>query len=719
MLKLKFKNQDPPPPGKLADKPSAKPSDRRPLEQLLIVLAGAAAVTAILMSFDFNMLEASLYDLRMAHGFQAKADPNIVLVTLDDATTAALDELSPLTLDLHTRFLEAVEKLQPKAVGYLVDFNQVSQANPDLLSGEWGRRFLSSAARLQANGSVFLLGTPYDINGEVLPPFPLSSLPHSIAVIHKDGNVFGEDKITRRALVHLNGKPAFHLDLARKLRNSITKVSKESMPPGSFDVPEIDGKYFFFRYHGDTAMNLTGDNIAREEQPAELAYHRISFIDIINGKLPEGALREKTVLVGTLSKENASDFAFTPYSKAAFVNPKLVVHANILDSIIHHEGIRRAPVWLNWAMTFGVSSSIFWWVLNLTPLYGLFSTLSLVFFFMLFSQGLFEFRGFWIRESQPLVGMFIGYYLVVPYRLIREYKKRWAYQRKNEILTQVEELKTNFLSLVTHDLKTPVARIQGLAEVLLRKSSDRLIDRDKETLHHIISSTEELNRFISSILELSKVESRRLQLKFESKDINQLIETLVEGFKAQSRSKQIKIVTNLEPLFPIRIDANLLSKVMSNLIDNAIKYSPTGSQVSISSREVDTWVEVSIHDQGIGMTESEKESLFTRFYRAKNDTTTQVAGTGLGLYLSKFFIEAHHGRVEVVSAKDQGSTFKIYLPLQTEERDAQVDANGNTLLPGLRKRLFDRIGEHQKVWMSKVRAVAVVNADVDKENEDV
>src|SRR5207237_587377 len=98
------------------------------------------------------------------------------------------------------------------------------------------------------------------------------------------------------------------------------------------------------------------------------------------------------------------------------------------------------------------------------------------------------------------------------YRLIREYKKRWDYQKKNELLTQVEELKTNFLSLVTHDLKTPVARIQGLAEVILKKSSERLLENDKTTLQHIIDSTDELNRFISSILELSKVESNRLHI---------------------------------------------------------------------------------------------------------------------------------------------------------------------------------------------------------------
>ena len=178
--------------------------------------------------------------------------------------------------------------------------------------------------------------------------------------------------------------------------------------------------------------------------------------------------------VGTLSREDSSDFAFTPYSKLSFSNPKLVIHANILDSVIHDEGLVRAPGWVNWSETFAVTTFVIWWVLNSTPLYGVFATLGLATLLMLVGQLLFQLRGLWLRESPSLVGIFVSYYLVVPYRLIREYKKRWHFQRKNEILTQVEELKNNFLSLVTHDLKTPVARIQGLADVLLRKSSERL-----------------------------------------------------------------------------------------------------------------------------------------------------------------------------------------------------------------------------------------------------
>ena len=99
-------------------------------ERPLTILVGSASLTALLLNFDFNFLEAKLYDFRVSHGFQSKPNPSIVLVTLDDATSKEFDEFVPLSIDLHSRFLETLEQLEPKAVGYLVDMNHVNQVNP-------------------------------------------------------------------------------------------------------------------------------------------------------------------------------------------------------------------------------------------------------------------------------------------------------------------------------------------------------------------------------------------------------------------------------------------------------------------------------------------------------------------------------------------------------------------------------------------------------------
>ena len=297
-----------------------------------------------------------------------------------------------------------------------------------------------------------------------------------------------------------------------------------------------------------------------------------------------------------------------------------------------------------------------------SPTRGVVSFVAISFTVFIISVILFHF-GLWLRLVHPLCALFVAYYMIVPYRAILEYKMRWDVQQKHDLLLKVEEIKGNFLSLMSHDLKTPVARIQGLAELILKQGG--LQSAQQNEMQQIIQSTESLDKFISKILNLTKIESNDIKLVKRSKDINKILEQCVQKLEFQAHQKNIKVDLKLEPLFPIKVDPSLLIQVFTNIIDNAIKYTNAGGRVEIQSRETGQNVEIMISDDGSGMDEDELGQLFTKFFRGKSHPGDTSKGSGLGLYLSKYFIELHDGQVDVESTKGSGSRFKILLPINS------------------------------------------------------
>lgn len=212
---------------------------------------------------------------------------------------------------------------------------------------------------------------------------------------------------------------------------------------------------------------------------------------------------------------------------------------------------------------------------------------------------------------------------------------------------------------MSHDLKTPVAKIAGIADIL-RVQYENTPDQ-KQLLDNIVGSTKELNDFITSILDLTKIESRNLDLRLENKDVNTLIESTVEKLKYEANEKDMRISTELEPLYPIKVDTVLINRVLANLIGNSIKYAGIGKKISVRSWDDEEWVYIEIADNGKGINEEELEHIFEKFYRVKNDDSHKIKGSGLGLYLVKYFIELHHGTISATSVVNEGITFTIKL----------------------------------------------------------
>jgi signal transduction histidine kinase len=380
---------------------------------------------------------------------------------------------------------------------------------------------------------------------------------------------------------------------------------------------------------------------------------------VLVGNFPKGFFSDKVVIIGSNYVSHSYDYINTPFSRDEKNSPKILVHAAIIDALIKDKTVY--PLSRNVTFVLCVALAVFlsYLIARLKPTHGLTTTLLVTVSIFLISWMLFAFAGVWLYTAHLVMTVFIVYYIWVPFRAIKEYQTRFHIQEEAKMMKKVEGLKQNFISLMSHDLKTPVAKIAGMADVMLHqyKHDENL----SKSLTAINDATKELNHFITSILDLTKIESQNLKLNKTSKDINTLIEEVVNELRFNATLKKIEIQKELNPLYPIEMDIVLTKRVISNLVENAIKYAGENKMVWVKSWDDSQWVFVEIRDNGVGISGSDLEYIFDKFYRVKNNSTHSIKGTGLGLYLVKYFVELQGGSISVTSKLDEGTTFLVKL----------------------------------------------------------
>lgn len=262
-----------------------------------------------------------------------------------------------------------------------------------------------------------------------------------------------------------------------------------------------------------------------------------------------------------------------------------------------------------------------------------------------------------------LIGTLVSYIGFLWLKFAQQESRRWQAEKKTQYLRELDELKSNFISLMSHDLKTPIAKVQALAERLTREATS-LSNEQKDILSSIQRSNEELGQYILSILNFQRIESQEIKLNKKSHDINLLIEEVVQRLATLSQDKGVHVLMELEPMFAVELDEQLIRQVLTNLIDNAIKYNKAGTNVTVRSADLGDFIEVTVADDGVGLEPLQKERLFKKFARAEKGTAERVKGTGLGLYLAKYFIELHGGEIEAESELGRGTLFRFRLPVK-------------------------------------------------------
>lgn len=281
----------------------------------------------------------------------------------------------------------------------------------------------------------------------------------------------------------------------------------------------------------------------------------------------------------------------------------------------------------------------------------------------IFSLALMRFFSLHLSILPFLVATVVSYIAFLWLKFGQQESKRWQAEKKAQYLRELDELKSNFISLMSHDLKTPIAKVQALTERLSREAQS-ITPEQKEILSAIQRSNEELGQYILSILNFQKIESQEIKLNKKSHDINLLIEEVAQRHQTLAQDRGISMDLQLELMFPVTLDEQLIKQVLSNLIDNSIKYNKAGTRVIVRSTDLQDFVEVSVEDNGSGIEPEQKDRLFKKFSRSEKGTSERVKGTGLGLYLTKYFIELHGGDIEVESELGAGTKFRFRIPVQ-------------------------------------------------------
>ena len=235
---------------------------------------------------------------------------------------------------------------------------------------------------------------------------------------------------------------------------------------------------------------------------------------------------------------------------------------------------------------------------------------------------------------------------------------------------RVARLQSNFVSAVSHEFRTPLTTVRQLSEMLVRGRVSTEAKR-QEFYETLLRESERLHRLVESLLNFARLEAGQLKYHFEAVPLKPFMEDLVTEFQGEGASRAVRIVIEgRADVARIKADRELLARVFWNLLDNAVKYSPEGGEISVEIESSSSGVDVRVRDRGMGIPADEQQEIFRRFVRGSASTAASIKGTGIGLAMAREIVRAHGGEIRVESRVGHGSTFTVSLPTDVAEAGA-------------------------------------------------
>lgn len=229
---------------------------------------------------------------------------------------------------------------------------------------------------------------------------------------------------------------------------------------------------------------------------------------------------------------------------------------------------------------------------------------------------------------------------------------------------QLDQMKSDFVNMVAHELRSPLVSMRQLNSVLLDGLAGPMEEKQKDFVARGARKIDSLLDLIKDLLDVAKIEAGQFSQRKIPTDIGHILEDAVTLIRPRAEEQGIDLVLTCRDLAPVHADPKSMEEIFNNLISNAVNYSPDGGKVTVTANGLGEYVEVKVEDTGVGIAPEELPKIFDKFYRVKHPRTRKVVGTGLGLAIVKGAVEAHHGTIDVESRLNQGTAFRVLLPIR-------------------------------------------------------
>ena len=230
-------------------------------------------------------------------------------------------------------------------------------------------------------------------------------------------------------------------------------------------------------------------------------------------------------------------------------------------------------------------------------------------------------------------------------------------------LKEVDKMKDEFISMASHELRTPITTLKGFISMILDGDFGELNEDGKKNLKIMELSTNRLNFLVEDLLNVSRIEQKRLVINLKEVNTQEILNSIKDEFQLRTKAKGLELKLNLEENFPnVLADEDKLRQVLINLMGNAVKYTIKGN-IELAAKFKKGFVTISIKDSGIGMSAKDREGLFSKFHRIENEKTKGITGTGLGLWITKQLIELMNGKIYIDSIENVGTKIYFTIPI--------------------------------------------------------